>query len=91
MLCPAKRTHTMLQVFFSGNHIYLLAVGVVSLNLNTRHNNFRETFVREERTFVRDERTFVREERTFVRDEGMSRERRPLGPPYITVVCIQAA
>ena len=40
--------------------------------------------MREERTFLRDERTFVREERTFVRDEGMSRESRPLGPPYIT-------
>ena len=95
MLCPAKPTHAMVQVFFLGNHFYLLVVGVVSLNLSTRLNNFRETFVREERTFVRDERTFVRdertfvreyrtfvrEERTFVRDEGMSHERRPLGPP----------
>ena len=88
MLCPAKPTHAMVQVFFSGNHFYLLVVGVVSLNLNTRLNNFRETFVREERTFVREYRTFVREERTFVREEktlvrdkGMSREKRPLGPP----------
>ena len=40
-------------------------------------------FVRDERTFVREERTFVRDERTFVRDEGMSRKRRPLGPPYL--------
>ena len=31
---------------------------------------------------MREERTFVRDEKTFVRDEGMSRERRPLGPPY---------
>ena len=37
--------------------------------------------MRDERTFVMEDRTFVREERTFVRDEGMSRERRPLGPP----------
>ena len=76
MLCPAKPTHAMLQVFLSGNHFYLLVVGVVSPKLNTRINNFRETFVRDERTFVT-----LREERTFVRDEGMSRERRPLGPP----------
>ena len=53
MLCPAKPTHAMLQVFYLGNnaflasYMYLLVVGVVSLNLNTRFNNFRETFVRE--------------------------------------------
>ena len=82
MLCPAKPTHAMLQVFLSGNHFYLLVVGERTFVRDER-TFVREdrTFVREERTFVREERTFVREERTFVRDEGMSRERRPLGPP----------
>ena len=32
---------------------------------------------------MRDEGTFVRDDRTFVIDYGMSRERRPLGPPYL--------
>ena len=55
---------------------------MVSLDLNTRLDNIRETIVRDERTFVSEERTFVRDERTFDRDKGMSRKRRPLGPLY---------
>ena len=39
-------------------------------------------FVRDKRQFVRDERQFARDERQFARGDGVSRERRTLGPPY---------
>ena len=41
-------------------------------------------FVRDERQFVRDERQFARDERQFARGDGVSRERRTLGPPYFS-------
>ena len=39
--------------------------------------------VRDERQFARDERQFARDERQFARGDGVSRDRRTLGPPYI--------
>ena len=41
--------------------------------------------MRDERQFVRDERQFARDERQFARGDGVSRERRTLGPPYLCV------
>ena len=38
---------------------------------------------------MRDERQFVRDERQFARGDGVSRERRTLGPPYVYMcVCV---
>ena len=68
MLCPAKPTHAMLQVFFSGSHFYLLVVGMVPLNLNIHLNNFQETFVREGGENIREGRENIREEGENVRE-----------------------